>query len=106
MKKFVPYIITLAIIFYILPFILSITPIIKGILEMATLIITMFILTIVALIYGCKHGFSFMFLLLALALFLPYGLVFYSPARIIFSLIIYGITILIGNSLGLMFRKK
>ena len=107
MKKYIPHIICCIIIFYLIPLLVSSIPIIAGLPEMFSLIINMVLLLIVSLLFGRKRGFKLLLPIVSIIVFIPSGLLFnYAPARIIFTSIMYFITTLIGNLVGLMFRKK
>lgn len=107
MKKYIPYTIASIILIYLVPYIISQTPVISGITEMVSLILLIFFITIISLLYGRKNGFSLLLMVIIALAFLSYGLIFsYAPFRIIFYLVLYAISSIIGNLLGLMFRKK
>ncbi len=107
MKKYIPHIIWCIIIFYLIPVLVGIIPVIAGLPEMFSLLINMVLLLIAALLFGRKHGFKLLLPIISIIVFIPAGLLFnYSPARIIFTSIMYLITSLIGSLVGLMFRKK
>lgn len=107
MKKYIPHIIWCIIIFYLIPVFVGIIPVIAGLPEMFSLIINMVLLLIASLLFGRKRGFKLLLPIVSIIVFIPSGLIFkYSPARIIFTSIMYLVTTLIGNLVGLMFRKK
>ena len=107
MKKYISHIIWCIIIFYLIPLFVGIIPVIAGLPEMFSLLINMILLLICSLFFGRKHGFKLLLPIVSIIVFIPSGLLFnYAPARIIFTSIMYLITTIIGNLVGLMFRKK
>ncbi len=107
MKKFLPYIVTLAILYYAFPYIFLFIPFLIGIRVMVTFIATLFILMIISIMFGKHHRFSLLFLIFSVVLFLPYGLIVgYGILRTLVYAVCYLIVALIGSSLGLMFSKK
>lgn len=107
MKKHMPFIIECIFLFYIVPLLISLVPIISGINEMASLVINIFFLTIFALFSGRKHRFSLTLPLISAALFIISGLIFgYSAMRIGIFAIAYAVVTFVGEILGLMFKKK
>ena len=84
MKRFTTYIVVFIILFYLLPFLISVTPIVSGIQHIAALIITMLSLTLTSLSFGRKHGFSLLLPIIAIVIFLPYAFLSYKTPRIIF----------------------
>ncbi|MBQ8299985.1 MAG: hypothetical protein IJX99_09090 [Clostridia bacterium] len=107
MKKYLPFAIECIFLFYLMPLIISFIPIISGINEMTSLVINIFLLTIFALFCGRKHRFSLLIPLIAALLFIPAGFILsYSPMRVSVFAGIYAVVALIGELLGLMFKKK
>lgn len=110
MKKYLPYLLVILIMFYIMPFAMAEIPIISestNIVRMLTFILTVFLLIIVAMSYSRKNGFTMVLPLLSLLLFIPYGfLANFPPFRIFFYMIFYFFASIIGLSLGLLFKSK
>ena len=97
MKKIIPFLIVFLIIFYILPLIINAS-------EFILLAVSPILVLITALIYGAKFGFNIFLSLLCAALFIPALIV----NGLLFGvyLIAFFVCSLIGNALGLIFRKK
>ena len=107
MKKYIPHIIWCIIIFYLVPVLVGITPVIAGLPEMFSLLINMVLLLLGCLVFGKKFGFKLLLPIISILVFIPSGFIFeYAPARIVFTSIMYLIASLFGNITGLMFRKK
>lgn len=107
MKKYLPFAFQCIFLFYLMPLIISFIPIISGINAMTSLVINIFFLTISALFCGKKHRFSLFVPLITAALFIPAGFIWgYSPMRVGVFSGIYAVVSLVGELLGLMFRKK
>ena len=101
MKKYLPFAIECIFLFYLMPLIISFIPIISGINEMMSLVINIFLLTIFALFCGRKNRFSILLPLITAVIFLPAGLM-----RVGIFAGIYAVVALVGELLGLMFKKK
>lgn len=107
MKKFLIYSIEATFTFLILPIILSKTPLISGISELISVVINVFFLTIFALIFGKKEGFSILLPFVTITINGIAGWILgYTIFRIGFTSVVYATVSLIGETLGLMFRKK
>lgn len=107
MKKYLPFAIECIFLFYLMPLIISFIPIISGINEMMSLVIIIFLLTIFALFCGRKNRFSILLPLITAVIFIPAGLILgYSPMRVGIFAGIYAVVALVGELLGLMFKKK
>ena len=91
-------VITLA--FYVLPAFINDTG--TGIFFL--LILTPIICFITSIIYGIRHSFNLIFLLLIMALFIPTIFIFYNESAAVYVLI-YGIIAAIGNLLGSLIKK-
>ena len=105
MKKYLSYLITNIILLYGVPFIISLTPL-SSLTNMFALILGIFFIAICALLYGRKYGFSILLPIISIIVFLPFAIVCsYSPLRIFCCIGFYFIACIIGNLLGLMFRK-
>lgn len=107
MKKFIPFIIECIILFLILPIALSNTPVIANLSSLISVVLNVFLLIILALMYGKKKGFSVLLPLIAVSISALSGLLLkYSVLRIGFTAGIYLVVTLVGEILGLMFKKK
>lgn len=107
MKKYIPYIVVNIILFCLIPFIISKIKLISGITKMVSLMFIMFLLAVSSMSFGRRYGFSLLLPLISFIVFLPSALVqSYAPTRMLFYAIVYAIACIIGNLLGLMFRKK
>lgn len=96
MKKLIPFLIVFLIIFYILPLIIKTSFIL--------LAISPIFILITALIYGAKFGFNILLSILCAVLFIP--ALFTSGLISGVYLIAFFVVSLIGNALGLIFRKR
>ena len=96
MKKLIPFLIVFLIIFYVLPFIIKTSFILLAISPLLVLI--------TALIYGAKFGFNILLAVFCAILFIPALIV----NGLLFGvyLVAFFVCALIGNALGLIFRKK
>ncbi len=107
MKKYIPHIIWCIIIFYLVPVLVGITPVIAGLPEMFSMLINMILLFIGCIFFGRKCGFKLLLPIVSVIIFIPSGFLFkYATARIMFNSIMYLIASFFGNITGLMFRKK
>lgn len=107
MKKFIPFSIGCFILFLILPLLLSNTPLISNLSNLISVVLNIFLLTIFALIFGKRKGFSILLPLFAVTILGISGWILnYSILRIGFTAGIYLVVTFIGEVLGLMFRKK
>ena len=94
------YLIVITLAFYVLPAFINDTG--TGIFFL--LILTPIICFITSIIYGIRHSFNFIFLLLIMALFIPTIFIFYNESAVVYVLI-YGIIAVIGNLLGSLIKK-
>ncbi len=105
MKKkviaFVPYIIVLAINFYILPFLIKDT----GLGMIMLLGVIPLITFITAVIYGVRQGFNILFTVITAILFAPTIYIHYNETAWVY-IIAYAIIALVGNAIGRIFYKK
>ncbi len=106
MKKYIPHIIWCIIIFYLVPLIVEQIPLISGLPEMFTMIFNIVFLVLGCIFFGGFCGFKLLLPLITALVFLPYGLLYYTPARTVFTLVVYFFTTIIGNLTGLMFKKN
>lgn len=97
MKKILPFLIAFLLIFYVLPFIIKTSFILLAMLPILVLI--------VSLIYGALHGFNFLLSLLCAVLFIPMLFIEFGLIGFVY-VVAFFIVSLIGNLLGLIFRKK
>lgn len=106
MKKFIPYIVFYILLFYLMPYLISMIPIVGGISEMATLILAILALVISGIVFGSKHRFSLMLPIIVAIVFIPSAILHgYLRSRILAYGIIYFVVTLIGNLTGLMFKR-
>lgn len=94
------YLIVIILAFYALPAFINDTG--TGIFFL--LILTSVICFITSIIYGIRHSFNLIFLLLIMALFIPTIFIFYNESAAVYVLI-YGIIATIGNLLGSLIKK-
>ena len=94
------YLIVITLAFYVLPVLINDTG--TGIFFL--LILTPIICFITSIIYGIRHSFNLIFLLLIMALFIPTIFIFYNESAAVYVLI-YGIIAAIGNLLGSLIKK-
>ena len=107
MKKFSIYAVECVFLFLFLPIILSKTPLISGLSGLLSVVINVFLLAFFALSFGKRKGFSFLLPLVTISIAGLAGWILqYSVLRIGFTSGVYAIVALIGEILGLMFRKK
>ena len=107
MKKFLSFSIECFILFLILPIILSKTPVIANLSNLISVVFNVFFLIIFALIFGKRNGFSFLLPLFAVTISGISGWILkYNILRVGFVASVYFVVTLIGEILGLMFRKK
>ena len=94
------YLIVIILAFYVLPAFINDTG--TGIFFL--LILTPIICFITSIIYGIRHSFNLIFLLLIMILFIPTIFIFYNESAAVYVLI-YGIIAAIGNLLGSLIKK-
>ena len=94
------YLIVIILAFYALPAFINDTG--SGIFFLLILIPIICFLT--SLIYGIRHSFNLIFLLLIMGLFIPTIFIFYNESAAVYVLI-YGINAVIGNLLGSLIKK-
>lgn len=97
----IPYVIALAINFYVLPFLIQDTG--SGMFVM--LIVIPVLTFICAVIYGVRQGFDLLLPIIATILFAPTIFIFYNSSAWIY-IIAYAIIALVGNGIGRIFYKK
>ncbi|MDO4799426.1 MAG: hypothetical protein Q4A52_02785 [Bacillota bacterium] len=100
LKKMIPYLIAVVLVFYLLPFLIKDT----GSGMTILLIVIPASCFLISLIYGLKNSFHWLFLLLIMLLFAPTIFLFYNESAAIYILI-YGILSLVGNLIGSAIRK-
>lgn len=96
MKKLIPFLIVFLVIFYLLPFVIK-----SSIILLA---VSPLLIIITSLIYGAKFGFNILLALFCAILFIP--LLFLKSMTFVVYLIAFFICTILGNLLGLIFRKK
>ena len=94
------YLIVIILAFYALPAFINDTG--SGIFFLLILIPIICFLT--SLIYGIRHSFNLIFLLLIMIIFIPTIFIFYNESAAVYVLI-YGIIAAIGNLLGSLIKK-
>ena len=94
------YLIVIILAFYALPVLINDTG--SGIFFLLILIPIIFFLT--SLIYGIRHSFNLIFLLIIMILFIPTIFIFYNESAAVYVLI-YGIIATIGNLLRSLIKK-
>ena len=94
------YLIVITLAFYVLPAFINDTWI--GIFFL--LILTPIICFVTSIIYGIRHSFNLIFLLLIMILFVPTIFIFYNESAAVYVLI-YGIIATTGNLLGSLIKK-
>ena len=99
-KEMSVYLIVIILAFYVLPAFINDTG--SGIFFLLILIPIICFLT--SLIYGIRHSFNLIFLLIIMALFIPTIFIFYNESAAVYVLI-YGIIATIGNLLGSLIKK-
>ena len=96
MKKLIPFLLAFLFIFYILPLIIKTSVIL--------LALSPLLILITALIYGIKFGFNILLAVFCAILFIP-ALITSGLISGVY-LVAFFICAIIGNALGLIFRKK
>ena len=94
------YLIVIILAFYALPAFINDTG--SGIFFL--LILIPIICFLASLIYGIRHSFNLIFLLIIMILFIPTIFIFYNESAAVYVLI-YGINAVIGNLLGSLIKK-
>ena len=94
------YLIVIILAFYVLPAFINDTG--TGIFFL--LILTPIICFVTSIIYGIRHSFNLIFLLIIMILFIPTIFIFYNESAAVYVLI-YGIIATIGNLLGSLIKK-
>ena len=94
------YLIVIILAFYVLPVFINDTG--TGIFFL--LILTPIICFVTSIIYGIRHSFNLIFLLIIMILFIPTIFIFYNESAAVYVLI-YGIIATIGNLLGSLIKK-
>ena len=94
------YLIVIILAFYVLPAFINDTG--TGIFFL--IILTPIICFVTSIIYGIRHSFNLIFLLLIMILFVPTIFIFYNESAAVYVLI-YGIIAAIGNLLGSLIKK-
>ena len=94
------YLIVIILAFYVLPAFINDTG--TGIFFL--IILTPIICFVTSIIYGIRHSFNLIFLLIIMILFIPTIFIFYNESAAIYVLI-YGIIAVIGNLLGSLIKK-
>lgn len=97
----IPYIIALAINFYLLPLVVKNT----GMAMLMMLFVIPLIAFICALIYGVRQGFDFVLPIIATILFAPTIFIYYNSSAWVY-IIAYAVIAFIGNGIGRIFYKK
>ena len=95
------YLIVITLAFYVLPAFINDTG--TGIFFL--IILTPIICFVTSIIYGIRHSFNLIFLLIIMILFIPTIFIFYNESAAVYVLI-YGIIAAIGNLLGSLIKKN
>ena len=95
------YLIVIILAFYVLPAFINDTG--TGIFFL--IILTPIICFVTSIIYGIRHSFNLIFLLIIMILFIPTIFIFYNESAAVYVLI-YGIIATIGNLLGSLIKKN
>ena len=95
------YLIVITLAFYVLPAFINDTG--TGIFFL--IILTPIICFVTSIIYGIRHSFNLIFLLIIMILFIPTIFIFYNESAAVYVLI-YGIIATIGNLLGSLIKKN
>lgn len=96
LKPMLPYLVILAADFYLLPFLIRST----GAAMILLLIVMPLICLVSSIVYGFRHAFNIVFVVLVIILFIPSIFIFYNASAWIYALA-YGIIALIGNLAGM-----
>ncbi|GAB2026015.1 hypothetical protein OfM1_20880 [Lactovum odontotermitis] len=96
LKPMLSHLVILAADFYLLPLIISST----GAAMFLLLIVMPFICLVSSIVYGFRHSFNIVFVVLSSILFIPSIFIFYNASAWIYVLA-YGIITLIGNLTGM-----
>lgn len=99
--KMIPYLLVNVIAFYIFPMIIQDT----GSAMLIMLIGIPLICFIVAIVFGIKRSFNWIYPLAVALLFAPTVFIFYNESAAIY-IVAYGIIALVGNLIGKMFYKQ
>ena len=94
------YLIVITLAFYVLPAFINDTG--TGIFFL--IILTPIICFVTSIIYGIRHSFNLIFLLIIMILFIPTIFIFYNESAAVYVLI-YGIIATIGDLLGSLIKK-
>jgi len=94
------YLIVIILAFYVLPAFINDTG--TGIFFL--IILTPIICFVTSIIYGIRHSFNLIFLLIIMILFIPTIFIFYNESAAVYVLI-YSIIATIGNLLGSLIKK-
>ena len=94
------YLIVITLAFYVLPAFINDT----GTSIFFLIILTPIICFVTSIIYGIRHSFNLIFLLIIMILFIPTIFIFYNESAAVYVLI-YGIIATIGNLLGSLIKK-
>lgn len=97
-KKMLPFLIVMALDFYILPFLIRDT----GTAMIMLMVVMPLICLVCAAIYGAKYSFNLLFCVLVTILFVPSIFIFYNSSAWIY-VVYYGIVGIIGNTIGMLF---
>lgn len=98
LKNIMPYLLILAIDFYLLPVLIRNT----GLAMLLMLCIIPFIAFITAIIEGIRQGFNLLLPIAATILFIPTVFIHYNASAWVYAPV-YGVIVLFGNLLGRMF---
>ena len=100
-KKMLPYLIILVLVFYLTPLLIVDSG--SGIYIL--LLINPLICFVVSILYGIKHSFHWLYAILVAILFVPTIFLYFNSSAWVYS-IGYGIIALIANAIGMLFYKQ
>lgn len=96
-----PYLIVLAVDFYLLPLVIRDT----GLAILMLLVVVPLVAVITGVLYGVRRGFNLLLPVLAMVLFAPSIFIFYNETAWVY-IPFYGIAVLVGNAIGRAFYGK
>lgn len=100
-KSMLPYLLVLAVDFYLLPLLITDT----GLGIMMMLVVMPLICIGCSIVYGSKQAFHWQYPILAMVLFLPTVFLYYNISAWVY-VPSYAIAALVGNLIGSFFRKS
>ncbi len=101
MKKYIIYALVLILNYNLLPMVMIDT----GSAIMMLLFLMPLICVITSMVFGYKHSFDFIYLLLVFILFIPSIFIYYHTFDVMIYPVIYVVVALIGMAIGYLFQK-